>query len=81
VDAVPVGTRWLPQCLQDLKGYGGVAWSSVPEQAARRFKGWAWHKDGSLPAIPWELGHHGTVHVDLEMTLREALRAAGFETL
>ncbi|MBI4602072.1 MAG: DUF4058 family protein [Planctomycetes bacterium] len=78
VDAVPAGTRWLPACLGDLKSYAGVAWSSIPDAAGRRFQGWAWDGAGPLAKVPWDLGRHGRLEVDLDLTFREALLAAGF---
>jgi hypothetical protein len=79
VDAVPVGTRWLPRCIEeDLKRHAGVAWSSIPDPVGRRFQGWAWTDAGPLASIPWDLGRHGFVTVDLDVTFREALQAAGF---
>jgi hypothetical protein len=80
VDAVPVGTRWLPRCLEELKDHSAVAWSSVPASSGRRFQGWAWGSGGPLAEVAWDLGRHGVVQVDLDLTFREALAAAGFAT-
>jgi hypothetical protein len=78
VDAVPSGTRWLPRVIESLAGFHGVAWSSTTAEAGRLFQGWAWNEEGPLPKIPWDLGTHGSVVIDLDTTFREALSAAGF---
>ena len=78
VDAVPVGARWIPACLDELKSYAGLAWSSIPEATGRRFRGWAWTEAGPLAKVAWDLGRHGNLEVDLDLTFREALQATGF---
>jgi hypothetical protein len=81
IDAVPSGTRWLPRCIEsELTSYHGVAWSSLPDAAGRRFQGWAWADEGPLARIPWDLGQHGLLDVDLDATFHEALRATGLES-
>ena len=77
IDALSVGSRWLPRCLADLTQYAGVAWFSIPGPGGRLFRGWAWQAEGPLPAVPWDLGDYGIVNVDLATTLREALLASG----
>ena len=77
IDAVPAGTRWLPRCLRDLQKHAGVAWSSLPDVAGRRFRGWAWPEAGPLPKVPWDLGEHGVIRLDLEESLAEALATGG----
>lgn len=77
IDAVRVGTRWLPRCLRDLQKHAGVAWSSLPDAAGRRFRGWAWPEAGPLPKVPWDLAEHGVIRLDLEESLAEALATGG----
>jgi hypothetical protein len=77
VDALPAGTRWLPRSLKDLEAHHGVAWSSLPAPSGRYFQGWAWAREGPLPTIPWSLGDSGTLELDLNRSLEEALKAAG----
>jgi hypothetical protein len=78
VDAVPFGTRWLPRSLADLAAYPGVVWTSTPQDdAGRSVEGWAWAAGGPLPRVPWELGAHGRVEVDLETSFNEAAVTAG----
>jgi hypothetical protein len=78
IDAVPAGTRWLPRSLQELSKHAGVVWTSVPcPSGERHFEGWAWAASGPLPCVPWDLGRHGGVEVDLEWTFGEAAATAG----
>lgn len=77
IDAVPVGTRWLPRCLAELATHAGVGWSSLPIPPRRSFRGWAWNDPGPLPRIPWDLGDFGVLSIDLDESLREALDSAG----
>jgi hypothetical protein len=80
VDAVPTGTRWLPRSLLELEKHAGVVWTSVPcSGGERRFEGWAWSAGGPLPRVPWDLGSHGSVDVDLEATFAEAAVTAGID--
>lgn len=80
IDAIPVGTRWLPRSLVELHKHAGVVWESVPSAGCeRRFEGWAWAAQGPLPTVPWDLGPHGSVKVDLEYTGSEAAGTAGLE--
>jgi hypothetical protein len=79
IDAVPAGTRWLPKTLKGLESHRGVAWSAVPDPCGRRFRGWAWDERIALPTIPWDIGAHGVLMVDLRVTLQEALLASGFD--
>ncbi|MBI4586658.1 MAG: DUF4058 family protein [Planctomycetes bacterium] len=78
IDAVPLGKRWLPRCLEELSSHAGVAWTSLPGPTGRHFKGWAWKEGGPLPQIPWELRQHGSIEVDLQETFKESLNAAGY---
>jgi hypothetical protein len=54
-----------------------VVWSAKPQEGKRVFAGWAWEEAGPLPRVPWDLGKHGELELDLEGTLREALAASG----
>jgi hypothetical protein len=78
IDAVPAGMRWLPRSLSELGKHAGVVWTSVPcPSGERRFEGWAWAARGPLPCVPWDLGSHGIVTVDLERSFNEAAATAG----
>lgn len=80
VDAVGVGKRWLPRCLEELRSRAGVVWSSTCRKEGRLFQGWAWEMAGPLPRVPWDLVEHGTLDLDLDRTLREAMGAAGIRS-
>lgn len=77
IDAVPFGTRWLPRSLESLRAHSGVIWTSVPRDDARLYRGWAWPLGETAPRVDCDLGEHGSVALDLDTTLREALKAAG----
>jgi len=80
VDAVASGVRWLPRCPESLRPNSGVVWTSKPDASGRAFRGWAWRSEGPLPSVPWDLGEHGSLTVDLDSTLLEPTRAAGISS-
>ena len=69
----------LLETLKELDVHRGVAWSTIPDPTGRRFRGWAWNEPLVLPKIPWDLGIHGVLTLDLRQTLREALLASGLD--
>jgi hypothetical protein len=84
----PLGGRRPPPAgkearagLGDARPTGAVAYAEGVEECStesRHFRGWAWRSGGELPRVPWDLGEHGAVEIDLGATLQEALRAGGF---
>jgi hypothetical protein len=81
VDALSVGHRTIPPAIADLAAFDRIAWTACHDGGRRRYRGWGWNDDESLPKIDWQIDSEQRVLIDTSATLKEAAEFNDWESL
>lgn len=81
IDALTQGERDLPEPLNRLRSFSRIAWSAAHDDGIRRYRGWGWGQDETMPRIDWQVDDGCVVLVDLATSFREAAEFNPWESL
>ena len=72
VDALLSGEPLWPKSLSRMGEFCRHAWATTHSEGTRRFTGWGWNGDDSLPRLAWTIELEMRVLVDLEESFQQA---------